>query len=111
LSVFNASIDGLIGVECGFFGTNFTDWIADKFNLRGKNAEAQFALVSKMLDYSRMDFTCEVSTNRKAVYLNFLFWAQHIFVNHGFSLEQKQTLMIAFCQALEFNHIEIPLPV
>lgn len=110
MSGFNASLEGLIGVEYGFFGVGFTGWIPEKFNLRAKGAETQFALMSRMWDYSRMDFTYEVSTNRKAVYLNFLLWNQHSFADHGITDEQKQTVIDALRRAWEFNSIEVPLP-
>ena len=40
---------------------------------------SQFVTMSNTWDYSRMDFVCDVSTNRNAVFLNFLFWAQFDF--------------------------------
>lgn len=36
-----------------------------------------------------MDFVCEVSTNRKAVYLNFLFWAQFDFTALSVDAQQR----------------------
>src|SRR5215831_12579755 len=49
----------------------------------GPGTIEQFVAIAKTWDYSRVDFVCEVSTNRKAVYLNFLFWAQFDFNAQG----------------------------
>jgi hypothetical protein len=57
-----------------------------------------------------MDFVCEVSTNRKAVYLNFLFWAQFDFNAQGVYVQQWDTTIARLREAWEFNQIEIPLP-
>jgi hypothetical protein len=48
--------------------------------------------MTKTWDYSRMDFVCEVSTNRKAVYLNFLFWANSTSKSEPLSLGTRLTL-------------------
>ncbi len=70
LQEFNASIQGLISVESGFFGSGFRGLVPEGFGLKGKDAIEQFVAMAKTWDYSRMDFVCEVSANRKAVYLN-----------------------------------------
>ena len=51
-----------------YFGIAFRGFIPDGFGLRGKDAVAQFVAMAKTWDDSRMDFICEVATNRKAVY-------------------------------------------
>lgn len=66
--------------------------------------------MTKTWDYSRMDFVCEVSTNRKAVYLNFLFWAQFDFVALGVETQQRDSTIAHIREAWEFNHIGTPLP-
>jgi hypothetical protein len=70
---FNASIQGIISVESTHFGVGFEGFVPDRFGLKGKDVVAQFIAMAKTWDYSRTDFVSEVSTNRKAVYLNFLF--------------------------------------
>ena len=107
---FNASIQGRISVESGFFGSGFRGLVPDSFGLKGKDAVEQFVTMAKTWDYSRMDFVCEVSTNRKAVYLNFLFWAQFDFMAFGVDSQQKDSILPHIREAWEFNHIEIPLP-
>jgi hypothetical protein len=82
LQEFNSAIQGLVSVESGFFGSRF----------------------------SRMDFVCEVSTNRKAVYLNFLFWSQFDFNSQGIGVQHRDSTITHLREAWEFNHIEIPLP-
>ena len=110
LSEFNASIRGLINVEAAYFGDGFKGCVPDDFGLKGKDAVSQFVTMLKMLEYSTFDFVCEVSTNRKAVYLNFLFWAQFDFTPLGIGQTQRDAVIKKFREAWDFNHIEIPLP-
>jgi hypothetical protein len=93
LQEFNASIQGLISVESGFFGSGFRGFAPEGFGLKGKDAIEQFVAMAKTWDYSRMDFVCEVSTNRKAVYLNFLFWAQFDFNSQGIVVQQRDSII------------------
>ena len=110
LTSFNSRIEGFICVEEGFFGCGFKGRIPGKFGLRRKDAVTQFVTLAKTSDYSGMDFTCEVSTNRKAVFLNFLFWTQHDFTKLGIDSDGKSTLVNRIRQAWQSNQIEIPLP-
>jgi hypothetical protein len=57
-----------------------------------------------------MDFVCQVSTDRKAIYLNFLFWAQFDFNAQGVDAQQGDATIARLREAWDFNHIEIPLP-
>ena len=107
---FNASLEGRINVESGFFGSGFKGFVPDSFGLKGKDAVEQFVVMAKTWDYSRMDFVCEVSTNRKGVYLNFLFWANFDFSAQGIDAQQKESTIAHIREAWDFNHIEIPLP-
>ena len=70
----------------------------------------QFVVMAKTWDYSRMDFVCEVSANRKAVYLNLLFWAHFDFRAHNIDAQQLDSTIAHICEAWEFNQIEIALP-
>jgi hypothetical protein len=107
---FNASIEGRISVESGFFGSGFKGFVPDSCGLKGKDAVEQFVAMAKTWDYSRMDFVCEVSTNRKGVYLNFLFWANFDFSAQGIDAQQKESTIAHIREAWDFHHIEIPLP-
>jgi len=101
----------LISIESAYFGKGFKGFIPDGFGLKGKDAVAQFVAMAKTWDYSRMDFVCEVATNRKAVYLNFLFWSQFDFNIVGISHEQRDATIERLREAWGFNHIGVPLPV
>jgi len=107
---FNASIQGIISIESAYFGVGFEGFVPDRFGLKGKGVVAQFIAMAKTWDYSRMDFVCEVSTNRKAVYLNFLFWAQFDFTALSVDVQQRDATIARLKEAWAFNHIEIPLP-
>jgi hypothetical protein len=50
LPTFNASIQGLISVQGGFFGEGFKGWIPEKFGLKGKDVVTQFVMMHKSWD-------------------------------------------------------------
>jgi hypothetical protein len=106
----NGAIRGLISLEKGFFGPAFTGHIPDAFGLKGKDAIAQFVALSKTWEYSTFDVACEISANRKTIFLNWLFWSHHDFSKLGISQEQRGILLGHLKQCWEFNHIEAPLP-
>lgn len=110
LPTFNASIQGSINVEEAFFGTDFKGWIPEKFALKGKDAVTQFIVMFKTWDYTRMDFTLEVSTNRKKFYLNFLFWTQFDFTPFGIDHQQRDRTIQRVRDAWNFSPTEVPLP-
>jgi hypothetical protein len=111
LSEFNASIQGAIRVDGAYFGEGFRGCVPDKFGLKGKDAVSQFVSMSKTFDHSTMDFVSEVSANRKAVYLNFLFWAQFDFTPMGIEMARRDAIIEKFREAWNFNHIDVPLPL
>jgi hypothetical protein len=110
LSEFNASIQGLISVEGAYFGKGFKGCVPEKFGLKGKDAVSQFVAIVKTWDDSRMDFVCEVSANRKAIFMNFLFWAQFDFTPLGIEMVRRDAVIQRIKEAWDFNHTEIPLP-
>ena len=110
LPSFNRAITDAITVKDAFFGPKFVGCIPEMYSLSGKDAVEQFVVLAKSWDDSRMDFVCEVSAHRKAIYLNSCFWAQHDFSGVGIDVEQKRNVMDTLRQAWEFSHIEIPLP-
>jgi hypothetical protein len=66
--------------------------------------------MSKTLEYSTADFVPEVSANRKAVYLNFLFWTQFDFAPLGIEMARRDAIIEKVREAWDFNHIDVPLP-
>jgi hypothetical protein len=110
LSSFNDAIRGLIRLENAFFGATFTGYVPDAFGLKGRDAIAQFVALCKAREYSTFDVTCEISANRKTVFLNWLFWSRHDFSKFGISQEQRGILLGYLKQCWEFNHINVPLP-
>jgi hypothetical protein len=111
VATFNSFIESGIAVQQGYFGEDFAGYIPEKFGLRGKDAVQQFLILARTWGYSRMDFTCEVSANRKTVYLNCLFWAQFDFTSHGVTRSQKDLTVRKVIEAWNFNRIEIQLPL
>jgi len=65
LTEFNQAILGQIEVDVAFFGESLVGFVPEKFGFAGKNAVEQFVILARGWDYSRMDFTLEISANRK----------------------------------------------
>jgi len=107
---FNWKICGLIEVEAAFFGESFIGFIPDKCGLKGRNAVEQFVAIAHSWDYSRMDFALEVSVNRKAVYLNCLFWAKHDFSKFGVDPALKKAALAGLIEAWKYGEIRPNLP-
>jgi hypothetical protein len=110
LSSFSSAICGPIRLEEGFFGTKYIGYIPDKTNLKGKDAVSQFVALTKLWEYSKLDVAFEISANRKSVFLNWLFWIQHMFSAFDIDEAQKLGMLRNLCWCWEYNHIEIPLP-
>jgi hypothetical protein len=110
LSAFNKSITGKIRVQEGFFGAGFIGHVPDAYGLKGKDATTQLSTLAKTWDYSTFDVACEISANRKSVYLNCLFWVQRDFSESGVSRQQRDDFISRLKKLWEFNHIDVPLP-
>jgi len=110
LSEFNSAIQGMVHVDQGFFGSEFKGWIGNQFNLRGKDAVSQLIMLVNLWEYNRVDFALEVTLNRKTVYLNFLFWKQFDFREHGIGQEQQNVAIQNIVRAWSFSPFDIPLP-
>jgi len=110
LGAFNKAINGRIRVLEGFFGPGFIGSVPDAYALKRKGAASQISTLAKNWDYSTFDVACEISANRKSVYLNCLFWAQYDFAESGVSRQQRDDFISNLKKLWEFNHIDVPLP-
>ena len=110
LNVFNQSLQGRIAVEAAFFGDEFDGYIPANFALKGKSAVEQFVSLARMWEYNSVDFNAEVAANRKAIYLNSWFWAQHDFSSVGIGPDQKRLIFERLKNAWEINRIDLPWP-
>lgn len=111
LEAFNCAILGEIRLDEAFFVEHFTGDVPQHFGLAGKNAATQFDALFKSWDYSRFDVACEVSANRKSVYLNWLFWHQRDFSAGGISADARDDFLEQLRKVWEFNHIPVTLPL
>jgi hypothetical protein len=111
LSEFNRHIAPPIKVIAAHFGPAFRGFIPDAFGLRGKDAAQQFVSLAKTLDYSSMDFHCEITANRTALYLNFAFWAQNDFADHGIDQYQRERVVAAVRNVWAGAFPDVPLPL
>jgi hypothetical protein len=110
LTNFNRFIQSEVEVESGYFGKSFVGFIPDKCNFKGKSAEDQFVVLARSWGSSRMDFGLEISVNRKAVFLNCLFWIEHDFSSFSVSKELKHDALAGVSKAWELSQIEPGLP-
>jgi hypothetical protein len=107
---FNRSINGKIALDSAFFGPAFQGYVPGNSILKGKKAIEQFVQLAKTWEYSALDFCNEVSVNRKAVFLNSCYWAQHDFADVGIPFEQKLLMFERLRNAWDLKQIEIPWP-
>jgi hypothetical protein len=80
------------------------------FSLKGRGAIAQFVALHKCWQYNTFDVAHEISANRKAVFLNWLFWSRHDFSKCGINQEQRESLLGHLKQCWELSHTEVSLP-
>lgn len=111
LSRFNEYILPPILIVSAHFGENFKGRIPDQFGLRGKDVTAQFVALARTLDYSAMDFRCEISANHVAVFLNYGFWVQSAFSNQSITKADQERVLAAIRTIWSDAFPEIPLPL
>src|SRR5580692_6626689 len=109
MNSFNKAISGLISVEESFFGDKFSGHVPDEHRLKGQNAVEQFTTLSNIPDQA--EFKSEVSTNRKAVFLNCLFWLKTDPSRLGCSAEQREAFITRLVKTWGSNNIAVPLPI
>ena len=94
LNEFNHSISGGIQVDAAHFGEQFVGHVPAKGILRGLNAAQQCHGLSQ-IHSDGGDLCAEVTSNKKAVFLNYLFWKQSDFSTWQVSAEQQLALLAA----------------
>ena len=110
LADFNSALQTMIRVHSAYFGPGFQGFVPDEGKLKSKTALAQFATMAELLRLNRAAFVEEVVLNWKAVYLNFLFWAQFDCAALDIDHKQRLELLIAIRQSWKSNHSAIILP-
>ncbi len=110
LAEFNQHILGPISVSAAYFGPQFQGYVPERFGMRGRNAIEQFVLLSRVLDYSGMDFLGEIRANNLAVFLHYPFWQQHHFVDTDITPEQKERVLTAISSVWQEVFPSIALP-
>jgi hypothetical protein len=109
LNSFNNAISGLISVEEAFFGAKFTGCVPDDYRLKGLTAMEQFRALSTILDFG--EFASEVSANRKAVFLNCMFWIKTSLSDAECNPDQRELFVTRLVKAWKFSQIDVPLPI
>jgi len=108
---FNEHISAPIVIVSAHFGENFLGYIPTQFGLRGKDATAQFVALARTLDYSAMDFRCEIAANHVAVFLNYGFWMQSAFSSQGIAKVDQERVFSAIQKIWSDAFPEIALPL
>lgn len=111
LSRFNEHILLPILIVSAHFGDNFTGHVLSQFGLRGKDATSQFIALARTLNYSVMDFRCEISANHVAIFLNYSFWVQATFSNDDITKADQERVLAAIRTIWSdaFPKIHLPL--
>jgi len=89
---FNRHLQGKLRVVEAYFGEGFVGYVPERYGLAGKNAMEQFVAIASEVRYHggvSFDLWCEISTNRKAFFLHFPFWAQHNLIPQGITHEWR----------------------
>lgn len=110
LGDFNSALQGKIMVHSAYFGPSFEGFVPDQGGLKGKTALAQFTTMAELLWSDRAAFAEEVTLNCKAIFLNFLFWAQSECGALSINKELDRELIDAIIEVWESSHSAIPLP-
>jgi len=110
LTELNRNIIGQIHVVDAYFGTDFTGFVPDNYELKNKNAKEQFITLAGIYDYNKLDFNSEIACNNKSVYLNLLYWEMIDFdIEDLFGRTIKQILE-EIVNAWNISFPEIALP-
>ncbi len=110
LEEFNRHIIGHIKVVEAYFSDAFQGFVPDKFGLEGKNAAAQFTLLTNSFIYKRMEFLLEIKRNHKAIYLNYPFWQKNDFKNPGLQERVLQAIRETWLTSFPKTPLVDPLP-
>lgn len=108
LNSFNKAITGLISFEEAYFGPQFVGYVPGEHRLKGQNAAEQFTTLSGIVDFD--EFASEISVNRKAVFLNCVYWWSSYAPGLGSDSEAKHLLFTRLAKAWKANKTQVPLP-
>jgi hypothetical protein len=109
MPAFNKAISGLISVQDAFFGVEFLGFVPEEQSFKRKNAVEQFAELCKLSNNA--DFAAEVSANRKAVFLNCLYWFNADLTRLECQREHRDLVIAQLLRAWKDSKIEVSLPI
>lgn len=111
LARFNEHISPPILIVSAHFGENFKGHVPTRFGLQHKDATAQFVALAHTVNYSGMDFSCEISANHVAVFLNYGFWVQSQFSKQGITKTDQERVLAAIRTIWSDTFPKTPLPL
>ena len=97
LDTFNQHILRKIKVVDARFGKKFTGWSGEVTCLKDQDAVTQFVMISNGYDYNPVDPWFGIKREITAIFLNYPFWQQHDFSEHGID-EKKHQKILEFIQ-------------
>lgn len=109
LSNFNCHITANIAVVDAYFGPQFRGYIPERFGMKGRDAIAQFVLLSTTVDDYAMDFRGEIAANSAAVFLHYPFWCQYDFSTQGLGSARREEVLATIRQTWVNLFPELPL--
>lgn len=107
LDEFNRHIQGQIRVPTAHFGH---DYEMVKHAPEDLSAGQIIELLNTTLNTSPVTFVTEISRQRQAIYLNFLYWFQSDMHELALDLSQNQSLLDAVTAQWEQQYPDLPLP-
>ncbi|GAC1351049.1 MAG: hypothetical protein NVS3B20_01760 [Polyangiales bacterium] len=112
LSEFNHRIEPPIEVVAAYFGDVYRGHVPEKFGFKSKDAKAQLVMLGQALSYSGFDLVCEIAANHSSIFLNYFFWQQHDFTEHGIDRSARDALLLKLKRVWRMgSHESIPLGV
>ena len=110
LAEFNRHIQPPIRVTGAYFGDRFKGLVPTHFMLAGKDAVEQFLALDRILSYSGMDFSCEITTNQVYIFLHYPFWQQRDFAPEGVPVQLRDHVLAAIAERWKNGLADRPLP-
>lgn len=110
LGEFNEQITGIITVVAACFGPGFRGYIPERFGMRGRDADAQFAMLDALMDEYPMDFHGEIRSNNVAVFLHYAYWAQRDFSRLAIDSGRQDRILAAIRDRWAQSFPSLPLP-
>ncbi|NOW06145.1 hypothetical protein [Clostridium beijerinckii] len=103
LKEFNNNIIGKILISEAFYGKGYIGIAPEPTILKNTGVKDQILLLNRILNYSGMDFRCEVALQWKTILLNIIYWHKLDLTKDGIDEESKLLLLTKIYNVLKQN--------